>query len=231
MSVEQRLLNVFAEIDRLEPSPDLFNRVVHSIEEDRRHRTRVRLTAASVVAGLAALIGVGALALRDGTFGSYVHRPTMEALQTIGLVAIAIALGPAIRRFGRGYATDLWPASPTTATVLLRLLDVAYALVVAGYILLTADLTWDTVGRDQLLLAEQIQTAAARTGGLLLLLGLLHGVTLVVLPVLALIDNSTRAGKPLPRWLVVVLILISLPIAFQALMGMIALISIGAGGG
>jgi hypothetical protein len=34
-------------------------------------------------------------------------------------------------------------------------------------------------------------------------MGLLHAVTFVVLPFVALVDNSTRQGRRLPRWFVV----------------------------
>lgn len=48
--------------------------------------------------------------------------------------------------------------------------------------------------------------ASIRAGGLLLTLGVLHAHTLFALPMIALIDNSTRVGKRLPRWLVLVLV-------------------------
>lgn len=147
MNVEQRLVQAFDAADRVEPSTDLWARVVHSIEEDRAHRRRVVRTAAAVAVALAALVAAGALAMQDspGTRQGFVHRPTMEVLETIGLLAVLLALGPAIRRFGRGYANDLWPTGSTTPAALLRLMDVAFYLVGVGYILLSAEFEFETV--------------------------------------------------------------------------------------
>jgi hypothetical protein len=205
MNVEQRLTAAFRQVDRLEPSPDLWSRVVHSIDEDRRHRRRVLATIAAIVATAAVLVGISAASLVDGPFGLYVRRPVLELLEAVALVALAVALGPAIRRFGRGFAADLWPVGVSTPASLLRLLDVAYYLVLAGFILLSTQFDFAAAGTTNLL-ADQVADAVHRVGGLLLLLGLLHAATLLVLPVVALIDNSTRAGRPLPRWIVIALI-------------------------
>ena len=132
-------------------------------------------------------------------------------------------LGPAIQRFGRGYATDLWPATPGTANALVRLLDVAYVLVFAGFILMTAELDLGTPGRagecllttvDCHTVGSQVQSAAQRIGGLVLVMGILHAVTITVLPVVALVSNSTRLGRPLPKWLVVLLVLAGVGVGF-----------------
>ena len=40
--VEQRLIDALRSTERVDPSPDLWSRVVHSIDEDRAHRRRVR---------------------------------------------------------------------------------------------------------------------------------------------------------------------------------------------
>lgn len=192
--------------DRVEPSADLWARVVHSIDEDREHRRRVVRTAAAAVAALAALVTAGALAMQDspGTRQGFVHRPTMELLETIGLVGLLLTLGPAIRRFGRGYANDLWPTSSGTPAALLRLMDLALYLIGIGYILLSAEFEFTTeLMSDRL--ADQLAAAAIRAGGLLLVLGVLHVHTLFALPMVALIDNSTRVGKALPRWLILLL--------------------------
>jgi len=147
MNVEQRLMQAFDAADRVEPSADLWSRVVHSIEEDREHRRRVVRTATTAVAALAALVAAGALAIQinPDTSERFVHRPTMELLETIGLLALLLTLGPAIRRFGRGYANDLWPTGSVTPVALLRLMDVALYLVGIGYILLSAEFEFATV--------------------------------------------------------------------------------------
>ncbi len=123
---------------------------------------------------------------------------------------LVVVLGPAIRRFGRSYAADLWPPGSSTPHLLLRLLDVAYYLVGAGYVLLSTEFRFGTFdGR----LAEQLGDASIRIGGLLLALGVLHATTLFVLPLIAFVDNATRTGKPLPRWILLLLILIAVAVA------------------
>lgn len=226
MSIEERLIEAFRTADRIEPSRDLWLRVVHSIDEDREHRRRVRSTIVTVLAAVAALVTVGSLAIEEGRFGRLVNPPTMEALEFVALVTLLVVLGPAIRRFGRGYASDLWPAGSTTATGLLRLLDVAYYLVGAGYILLSTEFEFtDRLIDDRL--AGQLSGASVRIGGLLLLFGVLHATTLIVLPVVGLIDNSTRVNKPIDRWVFLIMIAAGLA-AFMVLQ---AAVGIGLSGG
>lgn len=240
MNIEQRLADAFRVADRVEPSADLWARVVHSIEEDRSHRRRVRATAAVTAATVGVLVVVGALGSIDGPLGRFVRPPVMEALETTLLVVLVVVLGPAIRRFGRGYADDLWPATTSTSRAIVRLLDIAYLLVFAGFILLTAEFertgvvpperlgcfTPDVVCRS---LGAQLESAAQRTGGLLLTMGLLHAATLSVLPVIALVSNATRLGRRLPRWLVVGFLVVTVLVVIQVLPVLIGLV-IGAAG-
>ncbi len=224
MNVEQRLVDALRDADRVEPSPDLWSRVVHSIEEDRAHRRRVVQSVVSIVIVVAGLVIVGALGVTDGPNGRQVRLPVMELIETVALVALIAVLGPAIRRFGRGYAADLWPATPTTPTALLRLLDVAYFLVFSGFILLTSD---PDFGRSGVLVAKQVEQGLNRTAGFLLVMGLLHALTIMALPVVALVSNSTRVGRALPRWLVVIMAVVGLGVGFQVMMAMLGLIAGG----
>jgi hypothetical protein len=91
------------------------------------------------------------------------------------------------------------------------LLDVAYYLVFAGYILLSTQFDFaDTLTAN--VLAEQLADAAVRLGGLLLLMGILHATTLVALPLVALVDNSTRLSRKIPRWITIFAILLALQV-------------------
>jgi hypothetical protein len=221
MNIEQRLTDALRAADTTEPSGDLFARVVHSIEEDQEHRRRVIGSAVASLATIAALVIVGFLALEDGPHGLQIRLPVIELIEIVALVALIVVLGPAIRRFGRGYANDLWPATPATATALLRLLDIAYLLVFIGYILMSTELDFGTSG---VLVAEQVQEAGYRIGGLVLVMGLLHAVTIMALPVVALVSNSTRVGRKLPRWLMVILVLAGLAIGGLSLMALAGLL-------
>lgn len=223
MNVEQRLLRAFERADRIEPSADLWNRVVHSIEEDRAHRRRVLVSSGAVVVALATLIAVGAASLSSTGGGRHVPRSTLEGLELAGLVLTVVTIGPAIRRFGRNYAGDLWPAGSAVPRSLIRLLDAAYYLVFAGYILMTIEFSPE---HPELLVA-QIAEAAIRLGGLLLLMGVLHAATLVALPVVALIDNSTRRGRRLPRWMRVGAIVIAIWVAIELVGLAVGLLLVG----
>jgi hypothetical protein len=200
MSTEQRLMRALGHVDDLEPSPDLWSRVVHSIEEDRRHRRRVVRTALGVAVVAVALILVGALALTDGPSGTVVRWQVMEALEAIALAVLIVALGPGIRRFGRGYASDLFASNRPMAAAMLRLLDLAFYLVFAGYVIATIE-ALSTVEASRLTLARELGDAAERLGLLLVAMGVLHAVTLVAMPLMALIVNSTRTGRAVPRWI------------------------------
>lgn len=207
MNVEQRLIEVFQTSVPVDPTPDLFSRVVHSIEEDRRHRRRVVATATAALFTVATVVTVGAVSMQDspGPRQGFVHRPTMELLEWVVLAALLFALGPAIRRFGRGYVGDLWPRGSAVPQALLRLMDLAFYLVGIGYVLITAQFEF---GPELLAdrLSGQLTEASFRVAGLILTLGILHAATLFALPAVALIDNSTRRGMSPPRWAMLALL-------------------------
>ena len=58
-----------------------------------------------------------------------------------------------------------------------------------------------------LALPEQLQEASERLGGEMLLIGLLHAVTMMALPLVALVSNSTRRSKKLPRFATVLIVI------------------------
>ena len=225
MNVEQRLLDALGSVDRVEPSADLFARVLHSIDEDRVHRRRVLRSAGAfvlTVCGVALAMGVSMV---DGAGGRHVRWQTMEVIETFVLVIAVAVLGPAIRRFGRNYVADLWPTGAATPDALLRLLDLAYALVLAGFVLLTVRLGEPALA-DQML-ATQLRDLCNRLGGVLLIIGILHAITIMSLPLVALVANSTRTGRPLPRWIVGLLTLLGIEVGFSLLILLTALLAAG----
>ena len=104
-------------------------------------------------------------------------------LITVGVLVVALLiLGPLIKRFGRSYAADVFRANPRTGKSYIVLMDVAYYLIFTAYILFTTrfepDTGWsDTVG------AEQLRAETVRLGGMLLLMGILHGANVLSLPI------------------------------------------------
>lgn len=115
----------------------------------------------------------------------------LELMTTGLLVAIALWLGPFIRRFGRSYAADVFRSNPATGKSFIVLADIAYYLIFLAYILFTVRFE---PARDwgQMVSAGQLQYETARIGGILLIIGVLHGVNLIVLPVLGRLFTLNR---------------------------------------
>lgn len=228
MTIEERLSAALRSAADYPASPDLWDRVVHSIEEDRLHRRRVWIVTAAIVASLLGAVGIALTALEASGPRMRVDWRMMEALEAVALVAAVAALGPAIRRFGRGYAGDIFTASPETGGRLLRLLDVAYYLVFGGYVLVTVRMS-APISYTLWRAGDQISEAAARMGGLLLAMGALHAVTVAVLPLVGLVFNTTRTGGRLPRWVVILLGVIGVVVGGYLAQLLIGLMVIGAG--
>ena len=107
------------------------------------------------------------------------------------MVGLALWLGPFIRRFGKAYAADVFRANPRTGKSFIVLMDVAYYLIFFAYILFTVQFEpasdWeDTVN------ANQLQACTVRIGGILLIVGLLHGLNVLTLPVMGRIFTLNR---------------------------------------
>ena len=123
----------------------------------------------------------------------------LEIIVVVVLVAVVAVLGQLIKRFGRGYAADVFRANPRTGKSYLVLMDIAYYLIFGAYVLFVIKWEPDT-GWDDQVNAEQIQASVVRLGGMLLLMGFLHGLNVLSLPVIGrlftlnkrLDDESTR---------------------------------------
>jgi len=183
------------------PSPDLFDRVVGSIEADRRRR-RSGVVAVSVAAVGGAATTALVLLLTPRSNGA-LAMPwwILEVAVTLVLIAIAVWLGPFIKRFGRAYAADVFHDNPLTGKSYIVLTDIVYYLIFAAYILFgvhfgpQADWGNEVSG---LVTAAQLTYSAARIGGILLIIGILHGLNIVLMPVLGRLFSLNRR-VPGPR--------------------------------
>lgn len=175
---------------RVAPSPDLFDRVRAGIDADRaRRRTRRRIVAVTAAFTALAAGAVVTIVYRQG-------EPQMDwwILEIIAfsiLAATALVLGPFIKRFGRSYAADVFRSNPSTGKSFIVLTDFAYYLIFTAYIAFTTTIDrprdWTlTVG------AEQVQHNIVRAGGILLIIGVLHGVNLLVLPIIGRLLTLNR---------------------------------------
>ncbi|HEY4607905.1 MAG TPA: hypothetical protein VIH06_01850, partial [Ilumatobacteraceae bacterium] len=119
----------------------------------------------------------------------------IELITNIVLVALAIGLGPFIKRFGRSYAADVFRANPRTGKSYLVLTDVAYYLIFTAFVLFTVTFVEPVDWR--LSTGNQLKDEVARIGGILLIMGILHAVNVVALPVIGqLLSSKELDGKP-----------------------------------
>jgi hypothetical protein len=107
----------------------------------------------------------------------------LELGVTIALVAIVLVLGPLIKRFGRSYAADVFRANPRTGKSYMVLMDIAYYLIFTAYIMFTANFAPDT-GWSETVGAAQVEGSLVRIGGMLLIMGVLHGLNVLSLPII-----------------------------------------------
>ncbi len=191
-TLEQRLQDaLMADATARQPSPDLFARVRGSIADDRLRRTRIKARLGVIALLVAALISViyGTSNYEQGRI--LMEWWVLEAITTVVLVGLALWLGPFIKRFGRAYAADVFRANPATGKSFILLADIVYYLIFGAYILFSVrfqkELIWsETVG------PAQLQWEVARLGGILLIIGILHGANIILMPVIGRLFSLNR---------------------------------------
>ena len=198
-AIETRLRDALVEgVASVAESPDLFERVRLSIEEDRRLRSQRRRRFAIVACITGALVSfVGAVIdRREGVL--LMDWWILELLATAVLVGVALWLGPLIKRYGRSYAADVFRANPRTGKSFIVLTDIAYYLIFFAYILFTVSYE-PKGGWADVVTAQQLQHETARLGGILLIIGLLHGINLLALPIMGrLLTLNRRLDETTP---------------------------------
>lgn len=113
-----------------------------------------------------------------------------EVLFTMVMVGTVLAVGPAIRRFGDTYEREAFGSTPETSAEVLNLLDIAYYLIFGAYIVITLQFVPDHVFEEAL--TGWLRQQLIRTGGLLLLMGILHVALLVSMPVAGLVLRANH---------------------------------------
>ena len=190
-TLERRLTEAFADArTSVFENPDLFARVTRSVSE-ARDRRRFRFTLVAWIFAFVAANAALALALSDIKDRRFnMQWWVIELITNIVLVALAIGLGPFIKRFGRSYAADVFRANPRTGKSYLVLTDVAYYLIFTAFILFTvtfvAPLRWHYSA------GTQLKSEVARVGGILLIMGVLHAVNVVALPIIGRLLSSNK---------------------------------------
>jgi hypothetical protein len=191
-AVESRLRDaLFAGAAAAEESPDLFARIQLSIEDDRRHRRQQRraLGIAACVVGAVLAIVVATTERRQGEL--LMDWWVLELLTDAVLIGLALWLGPLIKRFGKSYAADVFRGNPRTGKSFIVLTDIAYYLIFISYIMFTMRYA-PAANWSQTVNAAQLQHETARIAGILLIIGLLHGLNLLALPVMGRLLTLNR---------------------------------------
>jgi preprotein translocase subunit SecY len=191
-AVESRLRDALsAGASAAEESPDLFARIQLSIEDDRRRRTQRRRVAAIGACIAAALVAIVYATTERRQGELLMDWWVLELITTAILIGIAFWLGPLIKRFGKSYAADVFRANPRTGKSFIVLTDIAYYLIFISYILFTVRYS-PAANWGETVTAEQLQHETARIAGILLIIGLLHGVNLLALPVMGRLLTLNR---------------------------------------
>lgn len=185
-AIEKQLHRAFAataDDPASSPAPDLFERVRGSIDDDRnRRRGRLRPALFGLLTVLAAAATV-ATTTDLSTGGTPVTWWMLELATCLVLVGMALWLGPFIKRFGRAYAADVFRDNPMTGKSYIVLTDIVYYLIFGSYILFT--IRFEPAGNwAESVSAAQLQHETARVAGILLIIGVLHGLNIVLMPVL-----------------------------------------------
>ncbi|KGN41693.1 hypothetical protein [Knoellia aerolata] len=192
-NLEDRLTRALSDYP-MQPSPDLFDRVVESIAADRARRRAVLRW--SLVAVVALALVVAAVLLLTPRSNGALAMPwwILEVATNAVLVAIALWLGPFIKRFGRAYAADVFHDNPLTGKSYIVLTDIVYYLIFSAYILFWVHVEpesgWDPF--TGLVTAPQVQQSLVRIGGILLIIGILHGLNIILMPVLGRLFSLNR---------------------------------------
>ena len=195
-NIEHRLREAFGEARATtNASPDLFARVQRSLEDDLARRRWRWVMTRRVLAFIGSLVLV-AVIFGDNQNGRFTMPWWLiEVLTNIVLVAIAVVLGPFIKRFGRSYAADVFRANPQTGKSYLVLTDVAYYLIFTAFVLFT--LTFKDLWAFER--ADQWRHEVARIGGILLIMGILHAANVVALPVIGKMLSSHGLESRAPQ--------------------------------
>jgi hypothetical protein len=177
------------------PSPDLFARVVGSIAEDRARRRRVRTIALLWVAGVALLALLTVTLTPKDEEGMHMPWWILELATNVVLIGIALWLGPFIKRFGRAYAADVFHDNPQTGKSYIVLTDIVYYLIFTAYILFTIRVDAPVYYMGEVH-PDLVKVELVRIGGILLIIGILHGLNLVIMPVLGRLFSLNRRLPP-----------------------------------
>ncbi|MBY5162769.1 hypothetical protein [Salsipaludibacter albus] len=218
LRVDDRVRGVMADLDT-RPSDDLLDRVRAAISADVvRRRRRRRILAIVVVAAVA----IGLVALQRGPLGWFLDWRLLEVVETLVMLGLVVGIRPLLDRVGSDFLAACLGGSVEAASRLAPLLDLAWNLVFVGITLMSTSFaptvpvtaTW----------AAQLDQGLERVGGLLLAMGVLHGVTFLGLPLAGVAYRAATTGRPMPRWTMILMAVVGV---FGALVVLNLVLGIG----
>ena len=172
-------------------SPDLFSRVIDDISDDRARRRRHRHTLTAWFVGVVLVSAITWFDTPKSKGRLVMHWWILELATTAVLVALALWLGPFIKRFGRAYAADVFHDNPQTGKSSIVLTDIVYYLIFTAYVMFTVHFG-PSPDWAQDVNAAELSTETARIGGILLIIGVLHGINIVLMPFLGRLFSLNR---------------------------------------
>ncbi|HEX9863499.1 MAG TPA: hypothetical protein VGC03_00875 [Acidimicrobiia bacterium] len=188
-SLEGRIREALHATGDYQPSVDLFARLQRSIEEDRAHRRRILVTAITSTLGLLLLgLFVAASSQRSPTGLWTIPKWSLQAIIEVVLVAILIAVAPALRRLGGPLLDDVFHLRPDTGVLFSKLLDIAYYLFFGGLIVHNFDPT--DLHQPIAIPSEELWLGTGGIAAFLMILGVAHVANLAVLPIIGLLFTS-----------------------------------------
>ena len=119
----------------------------------------------------------------------------LEVAANVVMVGLALWLGPFIKRFGRAYAADVFHDNPLTGKSYIVLTDIVYYLIFTAYILFTIRVDSPVYYQGEVH-PDLVKVELVRIGGILLIIGVLHGLNLVIMPVLGRLFSLNRRLPP-----------------------------------
>lgn len=196
MTLEQRLHAALEEAAVFEPSPDLLDRVEVAIGLDAGYRRRRNGLLAGLAVAVLSLAG-GLLLLSDFDQGRVLLQWwELEMVVSVAMAGLVVGLGSTIRRFGTVYASGVFATNRRAGSSFIVLMDFAYYLVFGAIVLITISFEpqpdWSSLAG-----AAQLEHEIGRIAGLLVGMGMLHGLNVLALPLIGgLLASDEEADSP-----------------------------------
>lgn len=111
------------------------------------------------------------------------------------MILVIVSVHVLLRRLGSRYVARLFTNSPGAGRSFLALGDVAYYLIFLSYAFFTT--SFDSLSGETF--TDQAQRSVNKLAGLMLIMGVMHGLNLLLLPVLAKLVPTSHDDPESPQ--------------------------------